>query len=1619
MAWHSWFISRWFAPGQRPSRAVKKSPSYRLPLRLEQLESRTVPTITITRTSTPVFYNDFTPSSGPPLTSAYASYQITNNNGVNYTDVWATIDNFTSASGPVVVTLAPGAPGAIDLGPLANGQTKTAFFYLQSTVPNSNVAQTHTVRVFNGPPASGALLTSQNFSFTSVQSTLNANANVVTSVVVSPSTPTVGQPFTITVTGQTGSIGTGNQLSPADVFAFTPASFASWRADALQLVGTTITFSPIGGSGNTGTFTNILLIPPQPPLTSNANSSYTAVYTFVPVMATTMAIPVSPVAYIRSGNPIKHTDTGNFTALPPIQVNRATPRIFTEAGPTVLLGGAPLTDSATLADGFNPTGTITFTLTGPGGGVVYAKLVTVNGNGTYTTSQGTNPGGFLPTVPGVYQWVASYSGDNNNHPIASIFGDEPQTVNPAEPTLTTSAGPTVVVGSGVRLTDSATLTGGFNPTGTITFTLTGPAGGVVYINVVTVNGNGTYSTVTQGDNPGGFLATVAGTYQWVASYSGDDNNDPRASLPGDEPQRVDPAAPTMITSAGPTVVVGDGTHLTDSATLAVGFNPTGTITFTLEGPGGGVVYTNVVMVNGNGTYDTSTGDNPGGFLPTVAGTYQWVASYSGDGNNHPIASPPGDEPQRVDPAAPTITTSAGPTVTLGGGVPLTDSATLAGGFNPGGTITFTLEGPNGLGVVYTNTVTVNGNGTYDTSTGTNPGGFLPTVAGTYQWVASYSGDDNNHPYTSFLGDEPQVVTTAGTPTLTTSAGPSLVLGDGMHLTDAATLAGDVDPTGTITFYLFSPGIMPDNPNMPTNFTYRNAVMINGNGTYDTSMGDNPGGFLPSVSGDYQWLVIYSGDTSNPSATSTFGHDPQRVNQAAPTIVTSAGPTVTLSSGVHLTDSATLANGFNPGGTITFTLTGPDGSVVYTNEVMVNGSGTYDTSMGTNPGGFLPTVPGTYQWVASYSGDDNNHPIASLPGDEPQMVDPAAPTITTRAGPTVTLGDTLPLTDEAMLAGGVNPGGMITFTLTGPSGGVVYTTIVTVNGNGTYDTTEGTNPGGFHPTVAGTYQWVASYSGDDNNHPIASFPGDEPQTVNPAAPTIITSAGLTVVVGSDVPLTDAATLAGGFNPGGTITFTVTGPDGVVVYTNTVTVNGNGTYTTSQGTHPGGFLPTVPGTYQWVASYSGDANNHPVASDNGDEPQTVIKASPTITTSAGPTVLLGSGAALTDSATLANGFNPTGTITFTLARPDGAVVYTNTVTVNGNGTYTTSEGDNPGGFVPTVPGTYQWVASYSGDANNHPIASFLGDEPLTARAGTTISTTPIPKAARPGTTLQDEAVLAGGFDPTGTIFFNLYEPGVDPAAGNAVYTEEVTVAGNGTYRTTMGFAATTTGIWHWVAEYSGDATNTFAFSGPLDEPVNVRQVADIALTKVVQPSQVMFGHDVTYTLMVHNNGPDTATNVFVDDPLPRGVVFVSATASQGTFAPGSGIWVVGTLAVGVTAVLHVTVRVDAIGPLVNRAEAGADQFDPDLANNRASATLTGLNPAPIISKRSFLASSMPDPAPPARPAPALATLATLRVDIAFLDELYLKSLGRDPKPAELAYWMNELLLGVSRSVMARRV
>jgi hypothetical protein len=108
-------------------------------------------------------------------------------------------------------------------------------------------------------------------------------------------------------------------------------------------------------------------------------------------------------------------------------------------------------------------------------------------------------------------------------------------------------------------------------------------------------------------------------------------------------------------------------------------------------------------------------------------------------------------------ATPSLSTQASANAPLGGSV--SDTATLTGGNNPTGTITFRLYGPSDATCaatpVTTSTVTVSGNGSYASAS------FAPGEAGTYHWTASYSGDAGNAATSSSCGDSGESVHIAG------------------------------------------------------------------------------------------------------------------------------------------------------------------------------------------------------------------------------------------------------------------------------------------------------------------------------------------------------------------------------------------------------------------------------------------------------------------------------------------------------------------------------------------------------------------------------------------------------------------------------------------------------------------------------------------------------------------------------------------------------------------------------------------------------------------------------------------------------------------------------------------
>ena len=188
--------------------------------------------------------------------------------------------------------------------------------------------------------------------------------------------------------------------------------------------------------------------------------------------------------------------------------------------------------------------------------------------------------------------------------------------------------------------------------------------------------------------------------------------------------------------------------------------------------------------------------------------------------------------------------------------------------------------------------------------------------------------------------------------------------------------------------------------------------------------------------------------------------------------------------------------------------------------------------------------------------------------------------------------------------------------------------------------------------------------------------------------------------------------------------------------------------------------MAGTYTWSVTYAGDSNNFSAVDQGGAAEQTVVSAaSPTITTTASPAIMLGTTApTLSDSAVLANGYYETGSLVFTLSGPNGfSYTQSDTVTGNGNGTYTASDTLPTTG---TVAGHYTWTVSYVGDANNNSAVDQGGtaEQTVVSAANPTITTT-ASTAITLGTTaptLSDSAVLANGYYETGSLVFTLSGP-----------------------------------------------------------------------------------------------------------------------------------------------------------------------------------------------------------------------------------------------------------------------
>ncbi len=273
----------------------------------------------------------------------------------------------------------------------------------------------------------------------------------------------------------------------------------------------------------------------------------------------------------------------------------------------------------------------------------------------------------------------------------------------------------------------------------------------------------------------------------------------------------------------------------------------------------------------------------------------------------------------------------------------------------------------------------------------------------------------------------------------------------------------------------------------------------------------------------------------------------------------------------------------------------------------------------------------------------------------------------------------------------------------------------------------------------------------------------------------------------------------------------------------------------------------------------------------------------------------------------------------------------------------------------------------------IISYLGAPPAAANADLAITKTQSTSAPAAGDNLTytvtvtnngpSDASTVSVSDPlpanttfvsaSGPAGWTLSTPAVG-ANGTVSATRATLANGSGaqtfTITVKVNAAAATGTVLANTATVSTSTTDPTASNNTASVSATTTASADLSVTKTQSTSVPAPGANLTYTVIVTNNGPSDASTVSLSDPLPAGTTFVSASGPAGwtlsTPAAGATGTVSATLATLTSAAgaqtFTITVKVDAAAAngtsLPNTATVSTSTTDPTSGNNSSSVSAT---------------------------------------------------------------------------------
>jgi len=151
--------------------------------------------------------------------------------------------------------------------------------------------------------------------------------------------------------------------------------------------------------------------------------------------------------------------------------------------------------------------------------------------------------------------------------------------------------------------------------------------------------------------------------------------------------------------------------------------------------------------------------------------------------------------------------------------------------------------------------------------------------------------------------------------------------------------------------------------------------------------------------------------------------------------------------------------------------------------------------------------------------------------------------------------------------------------------------------------------------------------------------------------------------------------------------------------------------------------------------------------------------------------------------------------------------------------------------------------------------------------------------------------------------------------------------------------------------------YVWNNTLPGPVNwnIPQSADIQVTQTVSNNTPTAESNVNFSISTKNNGPNNASGVQVTIKLPTGLTMVNWKVSwngglswiinDSSYNPTTGLWTIGVLNNGVTAILNMTANTAQMGNFTNNASKTAEtQYDWNNSNNAQNASIAVVGTIP---------------------------------------------------------------------------